>query len=62
MRPGDTEKATLDNLSGAAVDSQSARVEQAARENAQLRKLVVQLLLEKAQLEEKLVKPRPSGR
>jgi len=56
------EKATLDNPSRAAGDSRSARVEEAARENAQLRKLVVELLLEKARLEEKLVKPRPSGR
>jgi hypothetical protein len=43
-------------------ESRAAFIKRAELENARLRKLVVELLLQNALLEEKLVKPRSDGR
>jgi hypothetical protein len=43
-------------------ESRAACIKRAELENARLRKLVVELLLQNALLEEKLVKPRSDGR
>jgi hypothetical protein len=43
-------------------ESRAACIKRAELENARLRKLVVELLLQNALLEERLVKPRSDGR